>query len=84
MIVRITSKYGEVSDLHPNSHTGVDIALNEGTPIRSISNGIIETVYDGSTNIGKGVKIQFTNGSEGIYGHMSNVSVKEGQYTNDG
>ncbi|MCM3160970.1 M23 family metallopeptidase [Metabacillus litoralis] len=84
MIVRITSKYGEVSQIHPTGHKGVDIGLNEGTPLKSISNGVIEQVYDGSSNIGKGVKIQFNDGSEGIYGHMSSVSVKEGQYISDG
>ncbi|WP_168733997.1 M23 family metallopeptidase [Metabacillus sediminilitoris] len=65
--------------MHPTGHRGVDIALNEGTSLKSIKDGIIETVYDGSANIGKGVKIQFEDGTEGIYGHMSKVSVKEGQ-----
>lgn len=85
MIVRITSKFGEVSQLHPTGHKGVDIALNEGTPLRSVYDGIIEKVYDGSTNIGKGVKVQFEDGTHGIYGHMSDTSpVKVGQMVQDG
>ena len=84
MIVRITSRYGEVSQLHPTGHKGVDIALSEGTPLRSVSDGIIEKIYDGSTNIGKGVKVQFEDGTHGIYGHMSEVKVKVGQMVQDG
>ncbi|WP_394137397.1 M23 family metallopeptidase [Cytobacillus oceanisediminis] len=84
MIVRITSKFGEVSKIHPTPHTGIDIGLNEGTPLRSVYDGVIKQVYDGSTNIGKGVKIRFEDGSEGIYGHLSEVQVKVGEMVQDG
>ncbi|WP_108669567.1 M23 family metallopeptidase [Peribacillus acanthi] len=84
MIVRITSKFKEISSIHPNPHTGVDIALKEGTPLRSIQDGIIEKVYDGSTNIGKGISVRFEDGTQGIYGHLSDVKVKVGQLVHDG
>lgn len=84
MIVRITSKFGEVSSIHKTPHTGIDIGLNEGTPLRSVYDGVIKQVYDGSANIGKGVKIQFEDGTEGIYGHLSDVKVKEGEMVQDG
>ncbi|CAM3734520.1 hypothetical protein GCM10009865_14350 [Aeromicrobium ponti] len=84
MIVRITSKFGEVSSIHKTPHTGIDIGLNEGTPLRSVYDGVIKQVYDGSTNIGKGVKIQFKDGTEGIYGHLSEVKVKAGEMVQDG
>ncbi|PGT89239.1 M23 family metallopeptidase [Bacillus sp. AFS040349] len=85
MIVRITSKYGEVSQLHPTGHKGVDIALNEGTPLRSVSDGIVQRVVDlGNENIGKGVIVQLEDGKQAIYGHMSNISVKEGQLIHKG
>lgn len=84
MIVRITSKFGEVSSIHKTPHTGIDIALIEGTPLRSVYGGVIEKVYDGSTNIGKGLKVRFEDGTEGIYGHLSEVKVKVGEMVQDG
>ena len=85
MIVRITSRYGEVSQLHPTGHKGVDIALNEGTPLRSVSDGIVERVVDlGSENIGKGVIIRYDDNTQAIYGHMSDIKVKVGEMVSDG
>lgn len=85
MIVRITSRYGEVSQLHPTGHKGVDIALNEGTPLRSVSDGIVERVVDlGSENIGKGVIIRYDDNTQTIYGHMSDIKVKVGELVQDG
>jgi hypothetical protein len=85
MIVRITSKYGEVSQLHPHGHKGIDIALDEGTPLRSVSDGVIQRVIDlGSENIGKGVIVKFDDNTQGIYGHLSKIDVREGQYVHEG
>lgn len=84
MIVRITSKFGEVSSIHKTPHTGIDIGLKEGTPLRSVYDGVIEKIYDGSANIGKGVKVRFEDGTEGIYGHLSQVKVKVGEMVQDG
>lgn len=84
MIVRITSKFGEVSSIHKVPHTGVDIGLSEGTPLRSVYNGVITKVYDGNGAIGKGVKIRFEDSTEGIYGHMNQVYVKVGETVKNG
>jgi murein DD-endopeptidase MepM/ murein hydrolase activator NlpD len=84
MFVRITSKFGEVSSIHKTPHTGIDIALSQGTPLRSVYDGVIEKVYDGSSNIGKGIKVRFEDGTEGIYGHLSQVKVKVGEMVQDG
>jgi hypothetical protein len=80
MKVRITSKYGEVSELHPNGHTGIDLGLQEGTPLKTLYDGVVQKVVDyGNENIGKGVIIQFENGKQAIYGHMSKINVREGE-----
>lgn len=85
MKVRITGKYGEVDNLHPNGHTGIDLGLSEGTPLRSLFNGVVEKVVDyGPENIGKGVLVKFSDGTTGIYGHMSRILVKEGQKVAEG
>jgi murein DD-endopeptidase MepM/ murein hydrolase activator NlpD len=78
MLVRITSKFGEVSTIHPAGHKGVDIALKEGTPLRSVMDGTVEKVLHLKENIGEGVIIKFEDGTTGIYGHLSKINVKEG------
>jgi hypothetical protein len=85
MRVNITSRYGEVSNLHPAGHTGIDLGISEGTPLRSLFDGVVERVVDyGAENIGKGVIVRFADGSQGIYGHMSRIIVKEGQQISEG
>lgn len=79
MIVRITSRYGSVDGVHSTPHTGIDLGFAEGTPLRSISNGVARVVDYGSNNIGKGVLVDQTDGTTVIYGHLSNVSVTNGQ-----
>lgn len=85
MIVRITSKFGEVSRIHPTPHTGIDIGLPEGSQLHSIGEAVVEQVVDyGSQNIGKGVILRLADGREAIYGHMSDIKVKAGQTLHEG
>ncbi len=85
MIVRITSRFGEISSVHPKPHTGIDIALPEGTPLKSITEGVVQRVVDyGSENIGKGVIVQLADGKTAIYGHLSDIKVKAGQIVKEG
>lgn len=79
MKVNITCRYGEVSKLHPNGHTGIDLAFPEDTPLRAIRSGVAHLVDYGKENIGKGVIIKHSDGSKEIYGHLSQFEVKEGQ-----
>ncbi|MFE4524015.1 M23 family metallopeptidase [Cytobacillus firmus] len=84
MIVRITSKFGAVDAVHKTPHTGIDLAVPEGTPLHAIGEGVIDRVFDGSSAIGKGLSIRFEDGTRAIYGHMSDVSVKLGEQVNNG
>ena len=85
MKFRLTSPYGELSLVHPKPHTGIDLAMPEGTPLRSVVNGVVEKIVDyGNENIGKGVIIAFEDGKKAIYGHMSDVTVKVGDKLNYG
>lgn len=80
MKFRITSRFGEIDDMHKTPHTGIDIALPENTPLKSVVNGVVDRVVDyGDKNIGKGVVIRFNGGDEIIYGHMNKIFVKEGE-----
>ncbi|KAA0565357.1 M23 family metallopeptidase [Bacillus sp. CH30_1T] len=85
MKVRMTGRYGEVDKLHPNGHKGIDLGLSEGTPLRSLYDGVVERVVDyGDENIGKGIIVRFADGREGIYGHLSDIKVKVGQLVSEG
>lgn len=86
MIVRITSKFGEVSRIHQTPHTGIDFGVPEGTPLKSIGDAVVKRVVDyNNENIGKGVIIRLSDGKEAIYGHLSDNSiVKVGQKLHEG
>lgn len=81
----ITSRFGTVESLgklgHRHyPHNGIDFAMSEGTPLRSIRDGVIEKVthYQGKVNIGNGVFVKWDDGRTAIYGHMSKTTVNVG------
>jgi murein DD-endopeptidase MepM/ murein hydrolase activator NlpD len=77
---RLSGKYGELSEVRNNQpHNGIDIAMPEGTELRSVVDGVVERVFDGSGKIGEGVVIKLEDGTRAIYGHMSDVDVKVGE-----
>jgi hypothetical protein len=80
MKFRLSGEYGELSPVRDNlPHKGIDLAMPEGTPLRSIADGVIERVVDyGSKNLGKGVFVRNNDGTLSIYGHMSDIDVKQG------
>lgn len=65
-------------------HTGVDIKMEIGEPIRAIKSGTIRIVDYGSVNSGKTVFIDTQDGTSIIYGHLNDFSVKSGQHINAG
>jgi hypothetical protein len=80
MKFRMSSEFGVLEQIRNGKHNGIDLAMPEGTTLRSIADGVIERVVDyGSENIGKGVIIKLDDGSSAIYGHMSDISVKVGE-----
>ncbi|WP_223592770.1 M23 family metallopeptidase [Neobacillus bataviensis] len=84
MIVRITSKFGAVDAVHKTPHTGVDIAITEGTTLRALGEGVVDRIYDGSANIGKGLSIKLDDGTQLIYGHMNEVKARIGEHVHAG
>lgn len=85
MIVRITSRFGEVDSIHKTPHTGVDLAFPEDTPLRSITNGIVEKVVNyGDKNIGQGILIKQEDGKTIIFGHLNQINVEEGEIIHKG
>lgn len=84
MKFRVSSEYGVLEEVRKGAHTGIDLAMPEGTQLRSIYDGVVTNVFDGSGAIGKGVKIHTEEGKDIIYGHMSDVDVKIGESLNKG
>ncbi|MET0552808.1 MAG: M23 family metallopeptidase, partial [Vicinamibacteria bacterium] len=64
-------------------HLGVDYAAPTGTPVRAAADGTV--VLSGwSGGYGKTVRIRHGRGLETLYGHLSRIDVKRGQYVQQG
>ncbi|WP_281998680.1 peptidoglycan DD-metalloendopeptidase family protein [Priestia flexa] len=86
---RITTRFtpgGNKNDkVHKGGvHHGLDLAAPQGTPIKSLTDGIVKQVLIGSSTAGNGVRIQ--SGSDLLsYIHMMSApSVKQGQHVKEG
>ncbi|MFC0007016.1 M23 family metallopeptidase [Micromonospora siamensis] len=64
-------------------HTGIDLVAPEGTPFVAIHEGKV-TKAGWFGGYGYAVIVQHADGSEAIYGHASQVSVREGQQVKAG
>ncbi|WP_457622345.1 peptidoglycan DD-metalloendopeptidase family protein [Persephonella sp.] len=82
----ITSRFGYRK--HPvtgnkDFHPGVDLRAKIGTPVYATANGIVE--YAGRKgNYGKLIIIQHNYGFKTLYGHLSKIKVKTGQFVEKG
>jgi hypothetical protein len=85
MKFRLSGEFGELSPVRDfKPHSGIDIAMPEGTTLRAVGEGIVDRIYDGTDAIGKGLSIKFDDGTRAIYGHMSDVKAKVGQHVDAG
>jgi hypothetical protein len=85
MKFRLSGEYGELSPVRNwEPHSGIDLAIPENSTLRAIGEGVVDKVFTGEGPIGKGLSIQFPDGSRGIYGHMNEVKVKIGEHVNFG
>lgn len=64
-------------------HTGIDMACPQGTPILASNSGTVS--FAGFSNIyGNYVIIKHANGYQTLYGHMSKIIAKKGQWVSQG
>jgi murein DD-endopeptidase MepM/ murein hydrolase activator NlpD len=85
MKFRLTGKFGELSPVrNMQPHSGIDLAMPEGTTLRSVADGVVDRVYDGTGLIGKGLSVQMPDGTRAIYGHMNEVKAHVGEHVNAG
>jgi hypothetical protein len=85
MKFRLTGKFGELSPVrNMQPHSGIDLAMPEGTTLRSVADGVVDRVFDGTGLIGKGLSVKFPDGTRAIYGHMNEVKAHVGDHVNAG
>eukprot|EP00850_Spirogloea_muscicola_P014706 SM000107S14072 [mRNA] locus=s107:458584:462362:+ [translate_table: standard] len=64
-------------------HNGIDIAVEEGTPVTAASSGLV-TYSDWKGGYGKTVCIDHGNGLSTLYAHCSDLAVRPGQFVRKG
>ena len=84
--VYISSRFG--LRIHPitgeeKTHTGLDIASNQGTAVYASDGGTI-TLAGWNGGYGNCIMIDHGNGYVTLYGHLSTISVSEGQTVSQG
>ena len=68
---------------HRRFHTGMDIAAPTGTPILAAEKGQVE-MADWMGGYGLAVTINHSQGQQTLYGHMSEILVRPGQWVESG
>lgn len=77
---KVTSQFDAIDAVRDGvPHTGIDLQMVTGTSLRSVVDGWVSKVWDGSGTLGKGVTVKGLDGREYIYGHMDLVTVKVGE-----
>lgn len=64
-------------------HAGVDIANSIGTPIRAVTSGTVLEAGPAS-GFGLWVRLQHSDGTVSVYGHMNTINVSAGQHVATG
>ena len=67
-----------------HTHTGLDIAAPNGTPIAAADTGVVALANRGSTGYGNYIVITHGNGYSTLYGHLSAISVSVRQIVQAG
>lgn len=79
---RLSARFGDAGSLWADgTHSGLDLAAPEGTPIKSIASGVVTTAgYRSRASwAGNLVVVRIENGRTLWYAHQSSVAVSPGQ-----
>lgn len=72
----VTSRFGE--DRGDHVHSGIDLAVNEGTSVAAVKSGTV--VFAGwSSGYGYRIVIDHGDGSQTTYSHLSDIGVENGE-----
>lgn len=84
MRFKVTSPWGALEEFRERPHSGIDFNFSEGTPVKSLADGIVHIKDFGDVNAGKTVLVEMSNGQTMIFGHLKEFLVREGQRINKG
>ncbi len=74
----LTGRFGAASGLWASTHTGLDFAAPEGTPLRAIGPGVVtDASYDGA--YGNKTEVRLADGTVLWYCHQSAFVARPGQ-----
>ncbi len=91
--VFVTQKFGKTVGAErlytSGTHNGVDFRATVGTPVKNVLDGTVSgtgntDAYPGCYSFGKWVLVRHDNGLSTIYGHLSVISVSQGQRLSTG
>ncbi len=87
--IRITQTFGQSSfalsgAYNGKGHNGIDLGSPLGTPVKAALSGTVigtgnTDAYRGCYSAGKWIMIKHVNGLSTMYGHLSQISVSQGQ-----
>ncbi|MET9861182.1 peptidoglycan DD-metalloendopeptidase family protein [Streptomyces smyrnaeus] len=81
--VRVSQPYGVRGNWAAGHHTGVDLAVPEGTPVRSVGPGTV--VFAGWAGAyGKAVTVRMPDGKYILFAHLSEIHVTTGAVVRPG
>ena len=82
----VTSPWGDrVHPIYGNvrHHAGIDLGVDYGTPVRAAADGVV-TLSAWYGGYGKAVMLDHGNSISTLYGHNSQILVKDGQFVKQG
>lgn len=65
-------------------HTGIDYMTNTGTMVISTANGVVKKISDNKYGYGKHIIIDHGYNITTLYGHLSEINVKQGDIVHKG
>ncbi|MER5888875.1 M23 family metallopeptidase [Streptomyces sp. NPDC001941] len=74
---RVTTRYGEPGDWLAGYHTGIDLAVPQGTPVFAVSAGVV-VLARWSGAYGQAVTVRHRDGHFAVYGHLSRIGTRQG------
>ncbi|GGR82360.1 hypothetical protein GCM10010252_21250 [Streptomyces aureoverticillatus] len=75
---RVTSRYGVRGNWAAGHHTGIDLGVPRGTPVYAVAGGVV-VLARWSGAYGKAVTVRMRDRRYVVFGHLSRISVRQGQ-----
>lgn len=80
---RVTSRYGVRGNWAAGHHTGIDLGVPNGTPVYAVGSGVV-VLARWSGAYGKAVTVRLRDRHYAVFGHLSRISVRQGQRVRTG